>query len=52
MENENKKINFAVFQSLADVQPDVDAIYRLSQQTPLHFKRPEPFDAASIHRGK
>ena len=29
-----------VLQSLADFQPDVDAIYRLTKKTPFLFKRP------------
>ena len=34
--------NFGVLQSLADIQPDVDAIYRMTHETPFLFKRPEP----------
>ena len=30
-----------ILQSLADVQPDVDAIFKLVKKTPFHFKRPE-----------
>ena len=30
---------FGVLQSLADIQPDVDAIFRLTQQTPFMFKQ-------------
>ena len=30
---------FGVLQSLADIQPDVDAIYRMTQETPFVFKR-------------
>ena len=33
--------NFGVLQSLADYEPDVDAIYRLTRQTPINFPRPE-----------
>ena len=31
---------FGVLQSLADFQPDVDALYRLTQKTPFVFQRP------------
>ena len=31
--------NVAVFQSLADHDPDVDAIYRLSRPLPVHFEK-------------
>ena len=31
--------SFGVLQSLADIQPDVDAIYRMTHQTPFLFKR-------------
>ena len=37
------KVNFAVLQSVADYQPDVDAIYRLTRKTPFIFQRPLPF---------
>jgi hypothetical protein len=30
---------FGVLQSLADMQPDVDAIYRMTQKTPFLFRR-------------
>jgi hypothetical protein len=30
---------FGVLQSLADIQPDVDAIYRMTQETPFMFRR-------------
>ena len=40
MESVNKSVKFGVLQSLADYQPDVDAIYRLTQKTPFNFKRP------------
>ena len=33
---------FAVLQSLADIQPDVDAIYRMTHETPFVFARTEP----------
>ena len=33
---------FGVLQSLADIQPDVDAIYRMTHPTPFLFKRTEP----------
>jgi len=33
--------SFGVLQSLADVQPDVDAIFRLTKTTPLMFSRPD-----------
>lgn len=34
--------NFGVLQSLADIQPDVDAMYRLTHKTPFVFqKRPK-----------
>ena len=33
-------INFAVLQSVADSQPDVDAIFRLTRKTPFSFRRP------------
>ena len=49
--NDSQKVQFAVLQSLADVQPDVDAIYRLTKNTPFQFKRPEPFDAPSVQTG-
>ena len=32
---------FAVLQSLADIQPDVDAIFRMTQKTPFIFKKPD-----------
>ncbi len=42
-ENFTTQMNtFAVLQSLADIQPDVDAIYRMTQKTPFIFKRPDP----------
>ena len=36
-----KESNFAVLQSIADLQPDVDALYRLIRGTPFSFTRPE-----------
>ena len=36
------KQQFGVLQSLADYQPDVDAVYRLTQKTPFVFNRPPP----------
>ena len=33
------KTKFAVLQSLADIEPDVDAIFRLTHETPFAFKR-------------
>ena len=50
-DNENRVDQFAVLQSLADVQPDVDAIFRLTRQTPFQFKRPKSFHAPSVQRG-
>ena len=49
--NDTENVRFAVLQSLADVQPDVDAVYRLSRHTPFQFKRQAPFDAPSVQRG-
>ena len=46
------KVNFAVLQSVADIQPDVDAIYRLTRETPLSFIRPEPMTSPIIRKGK
>lgn len=31
--------NFGVLQSLADIQPDVDAMYRLTHKTPFAFQK-------------
>jgi len=42
------KVNFAVLQSVADYQPDVDAIYRLTRKTPFIFQRPLPYFPAPI----
>ena len=33
-------VNFSVLQSVADYQPDVDAIFRLTRKTPFTFRRP------------
>ena len=46
------RANFAVLQSLADIQPDVDAIYRLVRGTPFSFIRPEPTIAPSVQKCK
>ena len=43
--------NFAVLQSLADIQPDVDAVYRLVRGTPFSFKRPNKIIAPSVQKG-
>jgi len=43
--------NFAVLQSVADIQPDVDAIYRLIRETPFSFIRPQPMIAPIIQKG-
>ena len=40
-DEKNVAVKFGVLQSLADFQPDVDAIFRLTQKTPFHFKRPD-----------
>ena len=46
------KVNFAVLQSVADYQPDVDAIYRLTRKTPFVFQRPLPFvPAPAVQQG-
>ena len=42
---QSTKVNvstFGVLQSLADIQPDVDAIYRMTHETPFLFERTEP----------
>ena len=44
--------NFAILQSLADIQPDVDAIYRLIRGTPFSFTRPSPIVTPSIRKCK
>ena len=46
----NSTVKFAVLQSVADFQPDVDAIYRLTRTTPFSFKRPKPFMPAQVVR--
>ncbi len=33
--------SFGVLQSLADIQPDLDAIYRMTQKTPFVFQKPK-----------
>jgi hypothetical protein len=38
--NNNAEDQFGILQSLADFQPDVDAMYRLTHKTPFVFKRP------------
>ena len=48
----NNPAKFGVLQSLADIQPDVDAIYRLTKDTPFNFNRPEPIPTPIEHRGK
>ncbi|XP_052223025.1 uncharacterized protein LOC127838925 [Dreissena polymorpha] len=50
-ENIEKKVNdIGVLQSLADHEPDVDALYRLIQGTPFTFKRPaKGSDTKRIH---
>jgi hypothetical protein len=41
LKNSTVKLNtFGVIQSLADVEPDVDAIFRMTQKTPFMFDRP------------
>ena len=46
-----KRIRFGVLQSLADIQPDVDAIYRMTRETPFNFKRPIPIPSLVEQRG-
>ena len=46
------KTKFGVLQSLADVQPDVDAIYRLTKDTPFNFNRPTPIPTPVEQRGE
>ena len=48
----NNTVKFGVLQSLADIQPDVDAIYRLTRDTPFNFIRPEPIPTPAEQRGK
>ena len=43
--------NFAVLQSVADIQPDVDAVFRLIRGTPFSFLRPEPLTSPNIQKG-
>ena len=43
LKNATSETNFAVLQSLADVEPDVDAIYRLTHKTPFVFDRGKNF---------
>ena len=50
--NLNNSIKFGVLQSLADIQPDVDAIYRLTRDTPFNFIRPEPIPTPAEQKGK
>ena len=38
----------SIIQSLADVQPDVDAIFRLTKKTPFNFIRPGGTEKADI----
>ena len=45
------RTKFAVLQSLADLQPDVDAIYRLVKKTPFYFLRPEPIQPRILTEG-
>jgi len=47
-----EEANFAVLQSLADIQPDVDAIYRLIRGTPFSFVRPASIDAPIVQKCK
>ena len=47
-----ENVNFAVLQSVADIQPDVDAIYRLIRGTPFSFVRPEQMISPNIQKGK
>ena len=48
LRSNNSTEKFAVLQSVADFQPDVDAIYRLTRTTPFDFKRPQPFVPAKV----
>ena len=41
-------VDFAVLQSVADYQPDVDAIFRLTRKTPFSFRRPTYFKEGCI----
>ena len=46
-----KTSSIAVLQSLADYQPDVDAIYRLTMPVPFFFKRPKQNKHLMIPKG-
>ena len=46
------KIKFGVLQSLADIQPDVDAIFRLTKDTPFNFIRPDVIPTPVEQRGE
>ena len=46
-----KESNFAVLQSIADLQPVVDALYRLIRGTPFSFTRPGKIAAPSVQKG-
>ena len=48
----NDTIKFGVLPSMADIQPDVDAIYRLTKDTPFNFNRPESIPSPVEQRGK
>jgi hypothetical protein len=39
---QTQQIKIGMWQGLADEDPDVDAIYRLTSDTPVYFKRREP----------
>ena len=47
----NKGTQFGVLQSLADLQPDVDAIFRVVKKTPFYFLRPEPIQPQILQQG-
>ena len=51
-----RESRFGVLQSLSDYEPDVDAIYRLTRQTPVNFQRPLPIvklkDLETLYRSK
>ena len=36
-----ENVRFGILQSLADFQPDLDAIFRLTQKSPFQFRRPD-----------
>lgn len=44
---EKKLLNIGVWQGLADLDPDVDAIYRLTSNKPVTFDRAEPIALAA-----